>query len=762
MNNRKYSLYFLLGIVIILTVVSIMAVHATYVYHATKNKILKEIDENSRLNIIALNKNIVNLMAAYSANEYDRVVMSEMERYDNFAIIVEDYKMGSILGMPSYVSGKIRDDQRNIVDYDPKNSEHNERLSECLHSIKHDIKGANGEKLGVLRLYNSDYRVNEQLNRIIVENTINTAVISLMLILALFALIRLVVLRPLAEMMESITKTGEDGLPLEAVSKEGASEIFLLADTINRMIGVARRSNEALNEQQRETNELKERLEYAINGAQDGLWDWNLQTNEVYFSPRFKEMYGYRDDEFQNVLESWSNNVHPDDMEKIKEAVAFSQEVQGRLYENTHRVRHKNGSWVWVLARAQNIFNAEGKAIRMVGFHTDITKQKKLEEELRESNVQLIALKERLEYAVNGTRDGLWDWDLKSNEIYFSSRWKEMLGYRDDELPNVLETWEKLIYPDDLEKTEKAIAFSQEIPGRFYEKSYRIQHKSGNWLWILDRGQTIFDDEGKAVRMVGFHTDITKQKELEQELIEQENLMLSQSRHVAMGEMIGMIAHQWRQPITVIAMGANNVLADIALEDVSIERFKQEAQVILKQTEYLSKTIDDFRNFFRPNQEKDKVQVQEVLLEAKQIMGKSLEYHNIELSIASDEDEAIYTYSRELLQVVLNLLKNSKEALEAGKVEDAYIHASVESLADSIVIRVCDNGGGIEASIMNRIFEPYFSTKDKKTGTGLGLYMSKTIIEKHLNGTIAAANTDDGVCFIITISKESKTKGEDV
>lgn len=384
------------------------------------------------------------------------------------------------------------------------------------------------------------------------------------------------------------------------------------------------------------------------------------------------------------------------------------------------------------------------------------------EKEILLKQEELKSLQERFEYAVNGTGDGLWDWNLETDECYFSPRWKEMLGYEDHELPNTIEAWEQRIYPPDVERVEREVVLSQQKPGLFYECTHRLIHKDGHLVWILDRGQTLFNDEGKAFRMVGFGTDISKQKELEHELLEQEQMMIAQSRHVAMGEMIGMIAHQWRQPITVIAMGANNILADIALEDVSIERFAQEAKDVLKQTEYLSKTIDDFRNFFRPNKEKDAIKVVDVLLEAKQIIGKSLENHNIELSIVSDEEELIYTYSRELLQVVLNLLKNSKEALDTNKTENGYINASVESLDDSIIIRVCDNGGGIDASIMDRIFEPYFSTKDKKSGTGLGLYMSKTIIEKHLNGTISAINTDDGVCFMITVSKKSTTKGEDV
>lgn len=370
----------------------------------------------------------------------------------------------------------------------------------------------------------------------------------------------------------------------------------------------------------------------------------------------------------------------------------------------------------------------------------------------------LKAVKERLEYAVNGTQDGLWDWDLLSNEIYFSPRWKEMLGYSDNELPNVFETWNNNVHPDDLENALKAIAISHEKPGQFYENIHRIRHKNGSWVWILDRGQTLFNTEGKAVRMVGFHTDITRQKELEQELLEQEEMIIAQSRQVAMGEMIGMIAHQWRQPITGIAMEANILLLDVELDEVNNERITKKAKEILNLTSHLSKTIDDFRNFFRPNKDKDEVKIVDILMEAEQIIGKSLEHHNITLSISSDEQHSIQTYSREMLQVFLNLIKNAQEAIEQNTHIDGRINANVTDKEDFILITVSDNGGGINESILNRIFEPYFSTKGKETGTGLGLYISKTIINKHLHGTISAQNIKDGVEFTIIIPKQIDKK----
>lgn len=244
--------------------------------------------------------------------------------------------------------------------------------------------------------------------------------------------------------------------------------------------------------------------------------------------------------------------------------------------------------------------------------------------------------------------------------------------------------------------------------------------------------------------------------QLEDELIKKEEIVMAQARHVAMGEMIGMIAHQWRQPLSVIAMSANNIIIDIQLEEVNEESFNKEAHTILHQTEHLSKTIDDFRNFFRPNKEKERVKVEDVVFEAKAIIGKSIANNDIDLVIEHDITTPIDIYSREFLQVIINIVNNAKEALLANTKENRFIHITIKDDADTIVTTICDNGGGIDEKIIKKIFDPYFSTKDKFTGTGLGLYISKSIIEKHMKGRIKVRNTEDGTCFELSIPKHHK------
>ena len=241
---------------------------------------------------------------------------------------------------------------------------------------------------------------------------------------------------------------------------------------------------------------------------------------------------------------------------------------------------------------------------------------------------------------------------------------------------------------------------------------------------------------------------------------EKEDMMIAQSRHAAMGEMISMIAHQWRQPITVISMIANNLLADIEFDELETKEVGRSAQKVLKQTQHLSKTIDDFKNFFRPNKKVEKALVNDILEETFLIIGKSLENNDISVKKIYNATTQVDIFSRELLQVFINVLKNAKEALLENKIVDPLITVTTSETSDAINISICDNGIGIDPKILNKVFDPYFSTKNEKVGTGLGLYMSKTIVEKHIHGTIKAINNESGVCFVISIPKRENQKSD--
>ena len=283
-----------------------------------------------------------------------------------------------------------------------------------------------------------------------------------------------------------------------------------------------------------------------------------------------------------------------------------------------------------------------------------------------------------------------------------------------------------------------------------HEQLIELQDDNGKSLVYRNLGFKMVDADD-VVKIGIVSIDITREYQLKKDFYEQEDLMIAQSRHAAMGEMISMIAHQWRQPISVIAMDANNILADIELEMVEEKSLRASSEDIIKQTQELSKTIDDFRNFFRPEKDAQEITIKELLNDALGVIGQSLKNSQIEFNLEFEEDKKITTYTRELMQVFINIIKNAKEALVEKDIEKKKISIYISEDEENLKLKICDNAGGVSVENMEKIFNPYFTTKGEKNGTGLGLYMSRTIVEKHLEGSLTVENDDEGACFEITI-----------
>jgi len=387
--------------------------------------------------------------------------------------------------------------------------------------------------------------------------------------------------------------------------------------------------------------------------------------------------------------------------------------------------------------------------------------------------MELESFKERFELAIEGSHDGLWDWDILNHTVYFSPRWKKMLGYEDDELENVVETWRSRIHPEDREKTLENLQnyLTQKISK--FKNIHRLRHKDGHWVWILDKGKGKFVDN-RAVRMVGFHTDISKQKALELELAMQirkekeknsqkDTMLRDQSSLAQMGEMISMIAHQWRQPLASIASISTTIKLKLALKKFDFstkegtEGFLQylntEIEDIENLIQVLTTTIDDFRDFYKIEKNITVKTIDIPIKKVLSILMPQFKMENIEIKsdFLSTKDTNIY--ENEIVQVFLNILKNSMDNFIEKKTPNPKIYIKTEDILGKVIVSICDNGGGIEEDILDLIFNPYFSTKKSKNGTGIGLYMSKMIIEQHHGGKISAHNKENGACFYVILEK---------
>ncbi len=232
----------------------------------------------------------------------------------------------------------------------------------------------------------------------------------------------------------------------------------------------------------------------------------------------------------------------------------------------------------------------------------------------------------------------------------------------------------------------------------------------------------------------------------------QEQLLIQQSKLASMGNMIGNIAHQWRQPLSVL----NAVLIKIQvkkehndLSDDELYSLIEECDIILA---HMSNTISDFQNFFKPSKEKTKFDLELECKNASFIIKSSLKYNNIKFDIVIEKDCKVIGYPREFAQAILNILSNAKDILIERNVKNPYIKLTLQKGDKYALIKIEDNAGGVDEKIKDRIFEPYFTTKHAKKGTGIGLYMSKIIIEENMHGFIDVSNTEEGALFIIKLA----------
>ncbi|MDC0933455.1 DUF3365 domain-containing protein, partial [Arcobacteraceae bacterium] len=231
---------------------------------------------------------------------------------------------------------------------------------------------------------------------------------------------------------------------------------------------------------------------------------------------------------------------------------------------------------------------------------------------------------------------------------------------------------------------------------------------------------------------------------------ENENLLIQQSKLAALGEMIGNIAHQWRQPISAVSAIMMNIKWTAISNGVEKHFLDDRMKEANDQLKYMSQTIDDFRNFFTPNKEKEYFNLKDESKKAFQILQATLENHNINLQIYSKQDISTYGYANEFSQVILNIISNAKDVIIEREIKQPKIEIHLSQDTKNIYCQIKDNAGGIAEKYIHKVFEPYFTTKEHN-GTGIGLYISKEIIHKHMKGTLKVKNIKNGTNFIISI-----------
>ena len=383
-----------------------------------------------------------------------------------------------------------------------------------------------------------------------------------------------------------------------------------------------------------------------------------------------------------------------------------------------------------------------------------LTHKENLEKQIQENHNQ----KETLLRAQKVAHIGDWKFDLKTNEIYWSDEILSIFGFTNNDKRIVSPEFVKnFIFEEDISVFEKSITNCIK-EGTEHKSIYRIKRVDNEIRWLDCRGK--LEDDGLSV--IGTIQDITDNKNLEIEKQQKDELLYQQSKMAAMGEMIGNIAHQWRQPLSTISTASTGTKIQKEMDCLSDEDLIHSLTSINNSAQYLSKTIDDFRDFFNPSNNKvSEFDISDAISKTLNLVKAQFVAKDIEI-VQNIQDCKIQSIENELIQVLINILNNARDALVVKENQRRLIFLNTYSENDTLHIEIKDNAQGIPEDIIDRIFEPYFTTKHQSQGTGIGLYMSKEIIEKHLNGKIEVINKkyvyDNieylGACFSIQILKK--------
>jgi PAS domain S-box-containing protein len=413
--------------------------------------------------------------------------------------------------------------------------------------------------------------------------------------------------------------------------------------------------------------------------------------------------------------------------------------LQGESFESVEVVFAREEQQLrHLILNARPLKNPKGHILGCVVTLTDITARKRAEEDLLESEARLQQVNGELQHANLDLKKAYDELQFKGEEIQMQS---EELQEQSRELQEQNRELARLW--DVSSRAEAALKdLNEELENRVTLRTAELAANVESLkLEVIEREraeQALSEESAQRLRAV-------------ESLREKEQMLIQQSRLAAMGEMINNIAHQWRQPLNSLGLTVQQLQMYYEYQELTQEIMQSSVKTSMTLIQHMSQTIDDFRNYFKPEQTMAEFRVSKIISSTMAIIEGSFRHDNVAVEVTDSCDPIIYGYRNEFAQSILNILNNAKDALTERKVSNPRVCIAVSRESDKTVVTIADNAGGVPEEILPRIFEPYFTTKAPQKGTGLGLYMTKNIIETKMGGRLSVRNTGEGAEFRIEV-----------
>lgn len=495
---------------------------------------------------------------------------------------------------------------------------------------------------------------------------------------------------------------------------------------------------------EQQLHESHQRFQLLAGATQESVWDWDLRENRIWQNDAYLKVFGTFNPAEETVIEWWRRRIHPDDLERILLSIPRTAIDGQQMWVLEYRLRRSDGSFAYVYDRGYVIFDEQGQPARMVGSLIDITELKITEQKLRESE-------ERFRLATKATRDAIWDWDRQSGQVWRGKGFQTLFGYQPEEIDPIRAWWEERIHPDDRERVLSQVPAAE--PGASQQSAfeYRFRRADGTYAHVFDRGFVMFGPDGAPTRMVGSMMDISERRRAEELALMHQAELAHISRVSTMGEIATGIAHELNQPLTAISNYAESCAQALASKAPGTgKKLSEWIEKIGTNTHRAAEMIRRLRSFTRKSEpRRSAIEVGELVREAIDLL--ETETRMQEVRIAWQPGDAVHaTVDRiQIEQVLVNLLRNAYEAMAGNPAERRNVTISVRPLTDKVEISVEDMGEGIAPENLHRVFDAFFTSKPH--GVGIGLAISRSIVEDHGGRLWVEPKPDRGVTFRFTL-----------